>query len=113
MTQKNGSQEQEQAKPVGAIKALVHYKGYRYFLCNVMADGKAGITRFATGQKGNGKEGTWRDAEDDGVLGMNPIAQGAVDSVAASGVPALADVGEDSGTTRSVGAGSVSSRRGR
>lgn len=26
MTQKNGSQEQEQAKPVGAIKALVHYK---------------------------------------------------------------------------------------
>ena len=67
-------------------QSLVHYKGYRYFLCNMMADGKAGITRYATGQKGNGKEGTWRDAEDDGVLGMNPIAQGSVDSVGAASV---------------------------
>ena len=35
--------------------------------------------RVAIGQKGSGKDGTWRDAEDDGCLGMNPIAQGAVD----------------------------------
>jgi GH15 family glucan-1,4-alpha-glucosidase len=63
-------------------KTLTHYKGYRYFLANVMVDGVAGIDSFATGQKGNGRDGTWRDAEDDGNLGMNPIAQGAVDSVA-------------------------------
>ena len=35
---------------------------------------------YATGIKGfGGMEGTWRDAED-GLLGMNPIAQGSVDS---------------------------------
>ncbi len=62
-------------------KTITHYKGYRYFLTNVMVDGKAGIDLFATGQKGGGRDGTWRDAEDDGNLGMNPIAQGAVDSV--------------------------------
>jgi GH15 family glucan-1,4-alpha-glucosidase len=41
----------------------------------------AGIDSFAIGQKGGGRDGTWRDAEDDGNLGMNPIAQGSVDSV--------------------------------
>ncbi len=61
-------------------RALVHYKGYRYFLANLKVDGKVGVSSFATGQKGHGKDGTWRDAED-GVLGMNAIAQGAVDSV--------------------------------
>lgn len=67
-------------------RTLVHYKGYRYFLVNLQVDGAFGIERFATGQKGNGKEGTWRDAEDDGQLSLNPIAQGAVDSVAACSV---------------------------
>ncbi len=62
-------------------KTITHYKGYRVFLANLSVDGKVGVESFATGQKGNGKEGTWRDAEDDGNLGMNPIAQGAVDSV--------------------------------
>ncbi|HLY31837.1 MAG TPA: glycoside hydrolase family 15 protein, partial [Ktedonobacterales bacterium] len=39
-----------------------------------------GIHYWATGQKDfNGKEGTWRDAED-GELGGNPITQGQVDS---------------------------------
>ncbi len=62
-------------------KTITHYKGWRYFLCNLMADGAAGVESFATGLKGApGRDGTWRDAED-GVLGMNPIAQGAVDSV--------------------------------
>jgi GH15 family glucan-1,4-alpha-glucosidase len=65
-------------------KTVTHYKGYRYFLANVMVDGRAGIDSFAIGQKGNGKDGTWRDAEDDGNLGMNPIAQGAVDSTVAA-----------------------------
>lgn len=66
-------------------KTVVHYKGDRYFLVNVMVDGRAGIEHFAIGQKGQpGREGTWRDAEDDGVLSGNPIAQGAVDSVVAA-----------------------------
>lgn len=71
-------------------RTVTHYKGYRYFLANVMADGAPGIDSFAIGQKGHGKDGTWRDAEDDGNLGMNPIAQGAVDSTirAAVKVPA-------------------------
>ena len=43
--------------------------------------GRAGISQYACGEKGfRGAEGTWRDAED-GLLSMNAIAQGAVDSV--------------------------------
>ena len=42
------------------------------------------ITRYATGKKRvNGAEGTWRDAEGDGILSGNPIAQGSVDSAIA------------------------------
>ncbi len=68
-------------------KTVTHYKSYRYFLMNTMVDGKAGVSSFAIGQKGQpGREGTWRDAEDDGNLGRNPIAQGAVDSVVAAHV---------------------------
>ncbi len=63
-----------------STRTLVHYKGYRYFLANLSIDGRVGVESFAIGQKGHGRDGTWRDAED-GVLGMNPIAQGAVDSV--------------------------------
>jgi GH15 family glucan-1,4-alpha-glucosidase len=63
-------------------RTVTHYKGFRYFLANVMVDGQPGVDAFAIGQKGApGRDGTWRDAEDDGNLGMNPIAQGAVDSV--------------------------------
>src|SRR5262249_8562142 len=43
-----------------------------------------GVQHFATGLKGSGREGTWRDA-DDGQLEGHPIAQGAVDSTV--GVP--------------------------
>ena len=68
-----------------STRTVTHYKGWRYFLANVLVDGRAGVERFAIGQKGApGREGTWRDAEDDGNLGMNPIAQGAVDSVVAA-----------------------------
>jgi GH15 family glucan-1,4-alpha-glucosidase len=63
---------------------VVHFKGARYFLANVMVGSTVGASDWATGQKGvGGKEGTFRDAED-GVLGKNPIAQGAVDSVLAA-----------------------------
>ena len=68
-------------------QTVTHYKGYRYFLMNVQIDGKSGCSSFAIGQKNQpGKEGTWRDAEDDGNLSRNPIAQGAVDSVVAAHV---------------------------
>src|SRR4030095_8728203 len=63
---------------------IVHFKGARYCLANVMVGDTAGAIDWATGQKGvNGKEGTFRDAED-GVLSRNAIAQGAVDSVLAA-----------------------------
>jgi len=48
--------------------------------CLIYADGDQQIHEYATGTSGfRGAEGTWRDAED-GSLGNNPIAQGAVDS---------------------------------
>ena len=59
---------------------LIHYKGKRYFLVNARSEDGKGIYQYATGTKeSGGSEGTWRDAED-GELGMNPIAQGSVDS---------------------------------
>lgn len=63
-------------------QSILHYKGERYFLINVFANGKCGIDQFATGNKRPGSEGTWRDAED-GILSKNPIAQGSVDSAVA------------------------------
>ncbi len=64
---------------------LIHYKGPRYFLMGCATPHSLGVTEYATGSKrSHGREGTWRDAED-GMLGRNPIAQGAVDSVI--GVP--------------------------
>lgn len=63
-----------------ATRAMIHYKGARYFLANVCGPNACGIGSFATGLKNRpGFEGTWRDAED-GHLSGNPIAQGAVDS---------------------------------
>lgn len=60
---------------------LVHYKGPRYFLMGCATERELGVTHFATGRKRQpGFAGTWVDAED-GRLGGNPIAQGAVDSV--------------------------------
>jgi GH15 family glucan-1,4-alpha-glucosidase len=66
-------------------QAVVHYKGNRYFLANLSVNGTPGVRYWAVGQKGQpGKDGTWRDAEDDGNLSGSPIAQGAVDSVIAT-----------------------------
>jgi GH15 family glucan-1,4-alpha-glucosidase len=62
-------------------KSVIHFKRKRYFLINGVTDKNMGFNQFATGIKESlGKEGTYKDAED-GVLGGNPIAQGAVDSV--------------------------------
>jgi glucoamylase len=74
-------------------RGLFHYKGRRWFLANILTPGGVGWTQFATGVKEwQNREGTWRDAED-GVLGMNPIAQGAVDST--GGVALTMTAGEE------------------
>lgn len=62
-------------------RSVTHYKDRRYFLVNVVKNGKPGVDQYAAGIKeAPGREGTWRDAED-GDLSENAIAQGAVDSV--------------------------------
>ncbi len=62
-------------------KAIIHYKGNRYFLLSGLRYKNQGIDQYATGRKEfQGLEGTWRDAED-GLLDGNPISQGSVDSV--------------------------------
>lgn len=62
-------------------RALVHYKGKRYFWFSGWAGERPGYHFFACGNKAfRGHEGTWRDAED-GQLSGNPIAQGSVDSI--------------------------------
>lgn len=64
------------------LRAIVHYRGKRYLMVTCFSGDPAvqHIDEYATGTSGfHGAEGTWRDAED-GVLGMNAIAQGAVDS---------------------------------
>jgi GH15 family glucan-1,4-alpha-glucosidase len=62
-----------------SLNAIIHYKGKRYFLVGG-ASGGTGFYQYAIGYKEvEGKEGTWRDAED-GQLSSNPVAQGAVDS---------------------------------
>ncbi|HVR63715.1 MAG TPA: glycoside hydrolase family 15 protein [Polyangia bacterium] len=66
-------------------QSVIHYKSNRYLLCNLSLNGTPGVRYWAVGQKGQpGKEGTWRDAEDDGNLSGSAIAQGAVDSVIAT-----------------------------
>ncbi len=65
------------------LKAVIHYKGKCWMLTNVCVGEEEpdyGVHHYAIGvSRAHGAEGTWRDAED-GVLGMNAIAQGAVDS---------------------------------
>jgi glucoamylase len=61
-------------------QALLHYKDDRYFLISCAVGDTVGVQQYACGQKEvAGAEGTWRDAED-GVLSLNPISQGSVDS---------------------------------
>ncbi len=68
-------------------RAIVHYKGRRYFLMTgVNAKAESGLTSFAIGLKeALGREGTWRDAED-GELSRNLVAQGSIDSVGMLGL---------------------------
>ncbi|MBA3470240.1 MAG: glycoside hydrolase family 15 protein [Herpetosiphonaceae bacterium] len=72
------------------LRAVIHYKGPRYFLISGQVGEVVGLDGWATGVKGiGGKEGTWRDAED-GELGGNPITQGSVDSTVCLKVPLAA-----------------------
>lgn len=76
-----------------SIEALIHYKGRRVFLIAAEVDGKR-FTEYSVGIfKIEGKEGTWRDAED-GHLSENPIEHGSVDSTLAltMNVPAEGEV---------------------
>jgi len=74
-------------------RAVFHYKGHRWFMINAAkagGDGEdknhpwdIGVDQWAVGIKeAQGKEGTWRDAED-GRLSGNAVAQGSVDSAIA------------------------------
>lgn len=59
---------------------LIHYKGRRVFLINAQINNKP-FTDYSIGNfRIEGKEGTYRDAED-GELTKNPIEHGMVDSV--------------------------------
>lgn len=59
---------------------IIHYKGRRNFLINTVSDIE-GFDDFGIGNYNiEGKEGSFRDAED-GVLSKNPIEHGLVDSV--------------------------------
>jgi glucoamylase len=62
------------------LDAVVHHKRDRYFMVGGGRPGSLRPDEFATGRKGFGAEGTWRDA-DGGTLSGNPIAQGSVDSI--------------------------------
>lgn len=61
-------------------KVIIHYKGRRVFLINTLSEGK-GFDEFSVGLLGiEGKDGTYKDAED-GILSGNAIEHGQVDSV--------------------------------
>lgn len=61
-------------------RALIHYKGNRYFLMSGIRHNIQELDQYAIGVKEfHGMEGTWRDAED-GILEKNSISQGSVDS---------------------------------
>jgi len=62
-----------------ADKTIIHYKGRRVALIGGV-NGKKGFDQFNVGLSNiEGKEGTWKDAED-GILSKNPIEHGTVDS---------------------------------
>jgi oligosaccharide amylase len=62
------------------FNAVLHYRQNRYFLVNGRFMSGEGVHEYSVGKSHyNGKEGTWRDAED-GKLEKNPVEQGSVDS---------------------------------
>lgn len=60
---------------------IVHYRGRRVFIVNGRTETGVGIDDYSVGAyQFEGKEGTFRDAED-GSLGKNAVEHGSVDSV--------------------------------
>lgn len=63
------------------MHVVIHYKGRRVFLINAMTSDEKAFDDYTIGIFGiEGKEGSYRDA-DDGKLSQNPIEHGKVDSV--------------------------------
>ncbi len=61
--------------------SVIHYKGRRYFVCSTVDRDGREMDQYAIGVKDFLEmEGTWKDAED-GMLSMNPVSIGSVDSV--------------------------------
>lgn len=77
-------------------KVIVHYEGRRVFITGGLCKGESfsdySIGVFAI----EGKEGTWKDAED-GVLDKNPVEHGLVDSVISFNL--LIDAGKEGEVT--------------
>ncbi|MBE9566548.1 MAG: glycoside hydrolase family 15 protein [Proteobacteria bacterium] len=61
------------------LKAVVHYKGERWFAVHTCSPTTCGLDQWACGRKSANLAGTWQDAED-GHLSGNPIDHGAADS---------------------------------
>lgn len=62
-------------------KSLVHYKGERFFMINARNQKGETFDDYSVGLLGiEGKEGTYKDAED-GILSKNNVEHGRVDSV--------------------------------
>jgi len=63
------------------LHAVIHYKGRRVFLASMQNSAGEFFSSYSVGLLGiEGKEGTWKDAED-GELTNNNIEHGSVDSV--------------------------------
>lgn len=61
--------------------AIVHYKGRRVFIINGVTESGNAIDQYTVGSfQFEGKEGSYRDAED-GMLSKNAVEHGSVDSV--------------------------------
>lgn len=65
------------------LKAMIAFKGQRYFLASGKAGTRLGVEHWTSGTKGpQGTDGCWRDAED-GVLDRVPVSYGSVDGMIA------------------------------
>lgn len=76
-----GSDIGDTAQYVPELRGVMHYKADSYFLASVIDQNGNTIDQYATGVESfDGKEGTWKDAEDS-ELSMNPVSLGSVDSM--------------------------------
>ena len=75
-----GDKKYDNAQWEPALNGILHYRQRRYFLVGGEWESGEKCDQYTTGKSQyQGKEGTFRDAED-GVLSQNPIEHGSVDS---------------------------------